>query len=148
MFWAGSLSHNGLTGCGRAGDWACHQLEHELGGMFDVTHGAGLAAVWGSWARYVYKSDVARFAKLAVDVLGVPYDYADPERTVLEGIEAMEAFFRSIHMPVSISELGVELTDDQIEELAYKCSHMDKRTIGGVQQLDRNDMAEIYRMAR
>ena len=68
VFWAGSLSHNGLTGCGRAGDWACHQLEHELGGMFDVTHGAGLAAVWGSWARYVYKSDVARFAKLAVEM--------------------------------------------------------------------------------
>ena len=89
-----------------------------------------------------------RFAKLAVDVLGIPYDYAGPERTVLEGIEAMEDFFRSIHMPVSISELGVELTDGQIEELAYKCSHMDKRTIGGVQKLDRKDMAEIYRMAR
>ncbi len=44
----------GLTGCGTGGgDWACHQLEHELGGMFDVTHGAGLSAIWGSWARYV-----------------------------------------------------------------------------------------------
>ena len=30
ILWAGSLSHNGLTGCGRTGDWACHQLEHEL----------------------------------------------------------------------------------------------------------------------
>ena len=50
IMWAGSLSHNDLThfGSGR-GDWACHQLEHELGGMFDVAHGAGLAAVWGSW---------------------------------------------------------------------------------------------------
>ena len=42
----------GLMACGNdGGDWACHQLEHELGGMFDVAHGAGLAAVWGSWAR-------------------------------------------------------------------------------------------------
>ena len=32
IMWAGSLSHNGLTGCGTGGgDWACHQLEHELG---------------------------------------------------------------------------------------------------------------------
>ncbi len=148
VFWAGSLSHNGLTGCGRTGDWACHQLEHELSGMFDVTHGAGLAAVWGSWARYVYKSDPDRFAKLAVDVLGIPYDYANPERTVLEGIEAMEDFFRSIHMPVRISEMGVDLTDEQIRELAAKCSHMDGRTIGGLQKLGRKDMEEIYRMAR
>ena len=148
VFWAGSLSHNGLTGCGRSGDWACHQLEHELSGMFDVTHGAGLAAVWGSWARYVYKADVDRFVKLSVDVLGVPMDYENPENTVLEGIEAMEDFFRSIHMPVSISELGIELTDAQIEELAYKCSFFDKRQIGGVMKLGRHDMEEIYRMAR
>ena len=148
VMWAGSLSHNGLTGCGRAGDWACHQLEHELSGMFDVAHGAGLSAVWGSWARYVYKSDPDRFAKLFVDVLGVPYDYADPERTVLAGIEAMEEFFRSIHMPVSLGELGVEPSDEQIKELAYKCSFQETRTIGGIQKLGRADMEEIYRMAR
>lgn len=148
VLWAGSLSHNGLTGCGRSGDWACHQLEHELGGMFDVVHGAGLAAVWGSWARYVYQSDVARFAKFAVNVMGVPYDYANPEKTALEGIEALEAFFRSIHMPVSIAELGVDLTEEQIQELAYKCSFMEKRTIGGIQKLDRKDIEEIYRMAK
>ena len=148
VLWAGSLSHNGLTGCGRAGDWACHQLEHELGGMFDVAHGAGLAAVWGSWARYVYKDDMARFAKFAVNVMGVPYDYADPEKTVLEGIEAMENFFRTIHMPVSIRELGVELTDEQIKELAYKCTYMDQRTIGGIRKLGKVDIARIYEMAR
>lgn len=148
VMWAGSLSHNGLTGCGRAGDWACHQLEHELSGMFDVAHGAGLSAVWGSWARYVYKSDPDRFAKLFVDVLGVPYDYADPERTVLAGIEAMEEFFRSIRMPVSLGELGVEPSDEQIKELAYKCSFQETRTIGGIQKLGRADMEEIYRMAR
>lgn len=148
ILWAGSLSHNGLTGCGRAGDWACHQLEHELGGMFDVAHGAGLAAVWGSWARYVYKDDVARFAKFAVNVMGIAYDYADPEKTVLLGIEAMENFFRSIHMPVSISELGVELTEKQIDELAYKCTYMGQRTIGGIKKLGKEDIVKIYEMAK
>lgn len=148
VLWAGSLSHNGLTGCGRTGDWACHQLEHELGGMFDVAHGAGLSAVWGSWARYVYHSDAARFAKFAVNVMGIPYDYADPEKTVLEGIEALENFFRSIRMPVSITELGVELSEEQVVQLAYKCTYMETRTIGGIQKLGKEDIEKIYRMAK
>ena len=80
--------------------------------------------------------------------MGVPYDYADPEKTVLLGIEAMEDFFRSIHMPVNICELGVELSDEQIKELAYKCSYMDQRTIGGIKKLGKEDIARIYEMAR
>lgn len=148
IMWAGSLSHNGLTGCGSVGDWSCHQLEHELGGMFDVAHGAGLSAVWGSWARYVYKTDVMRFVQFAVNVLGVSNDFKDPEKTALEGIKAMENFYRCIGMPTSIRELGVELTDEQIHELAYKCSFKKTRTIGNFQVLNMEDIEKIYIMAR
>lgn len=148
VMWASSLSHNGLTGCGTVGDWSCHQLEHELGGMFDVAHGAGLAAVWGSWARYVYKEKPERFAQFAVNVMGVTNDFSDPKKTALIGIRKMEEFYRSIQMPTNIRELGVELTDEQIQELAYKCSFMDQRTIGQFKVLSRKDMEEIYRMAR
>ena len=148
VMWAGSLSHNGLTGCGAVGDWASHQLEHELGGMFDVAHGAGLAAVWGSWARYVYKEKPERFAQFAVNVMGVTNDFSNPEKTALEGIRRMEEFYHAIGMPTSIHELGVDLTEKQIQELAYKCSFMEKRTIGQFKVLDRQDMENIYRMAK
>ncbi len=148
IMWAGSLSHNGLTGCGSVGDWACHQLEHELGGMFDVAHGAGLSAVWGSWARYVYKTNVMRFAQFAVNVLGVLNDFSNPEKTALEGIKAMEDFYRIIDMPTSIREMGIELTDEQIHELAYKCSFKNTRTIGNFQILNMEDIGKIYSMAR
>lgn len=148
VMWASSLSHNGLTGCGTdGGDFASHQLEHELSGMFDVTHGAGLAAIWGSWARYVYTERPDRFAGLAARVLMVPPKDSAKE-TALAGIEAMEDFFRSIGMPVSLRELGIEPTDRQILELAEKCSFGNTRTIGIVKKLGREDMAEIYRMAR
>ena len=148
VMWAGSLSHNGLTGCGTTGDWASHQLEHELGGIYDVAHGAGLAAVWGSWARYVYKEKPQRFAQLAVNVMGVPNDFLDADKTAIAGICAMEDFFHSISMPTSIAELGVKLTDEQIDELAYKCSFENTRTIGGFKPLDIEDMKNVYRMAR
>ena len=148
VMWAGSLSHNGLTGCGTEGDWASHQLEHELGGMFDVAHGAGLAAVWGSWARYVYKEKPARFAQFAANVFNIPWNSSNLEQMALDGIQAMEAFYRSIHMPTSLAELGVNPTEEQIQELAKKCSFMGKRTVGTFKVLQIPDMEAIYRMAR
>lgn len=147
VMWAGSLSHNGLTGCGTdGGDWASHQLEHELGGMFDVAHGAGLGAVWGSWARYVVDARPERFAQFAVNVMGVEKG-TDEMETALRGIEAMEDFYRSVEMPVNIRELGVDPTDDQLREMAEKCSHFRKRTIGCVKKLDVDDMYRIYKNA-
>jgi alcohol dehydrogenase YqhD (iron-dependent ADH family) len=115
--------------------------------MFDVAHGAGLAAVWGSWARYVCATKPARFARFAVKVLDVA-DKGDDMATALAGIEAMEDFFRSIGMPVSIGELGVKPTDEQIAEMALKCSHFGERTIGSFKPLNQEDMANIYKNAK
>ena len=148
VMWAGSLSHNGLTGCGTGGgDWASHQLEHELGGMFDVAHGAGLAAVWGSWARYVMDAAPERFAKFAVNVMGVEPE-AEKLKTAQKGIEAMEDFYHALDMPVCIGDMGIELTEEQMRELAEKCSHFGKRTIGCIKKLDQEDMYQIYKEAR
>ena len=148
VMWAGSLSHNGLTGCGTGGgDWASHQLEHEMGGMFDVAHGAGLAAVWGSWGRYVMDAAPERFAKFAVNVMGVEPE-AEKLKTAQKGIEAMEDFYRALDMPVCIGDMGIELTEEQMRELAEKCSHFGKRTIGCIKKLDQEDMYQIYKEAR
>ena len=148
VMWAGSLSHNGLTGCGTGGgDWASHQLEHELGGMFDVAHGAGLAAVWGSWARYVMDAAPERFAKFAVNVMGVEPE-AEKIKTAQKGIEAMEDFYHALDMPVCIGDMGIELAEEQMRELAEKCSHFGKRTIGCIKKLDQEDMYQIYKEAR
>ena len=149
VMWAGSLAHNDLTGCGRIGDWATHQLEHELSGMFDVTHGAGLAAIWPSWARYVYKCNVSRFVRFAVNVMGVENDFTDPEATAIRGIEAMERFYHSIGMPINIHELiGRDITDAQIKEMVRKCSHDYTITQGQFKELTPNDMAAIYTLAK
>ena len=148
VMWAGSLSHNGLTGCGTdGGDWATHRLEHELGGMFDVAHGAGLAAVWGSWARYVYQEEPEKFAQFAVQVMGVPADAGTAEETALAGIRAMEDFFRSIGMPTSLRELGAVPTEEQMKEMAQKCVFFGRRTVGGFRVLHAEDIEAIYRMA-
>lgn len=149
IMWAGSLSHNGLTGCGSTDkDFATHGLEHEIGGMFDVAHGAGLTAIWGSWARYVYRDCLHRFSRFAVNVMQIDPKDKKEEMVALEGIAAMEEFFRKINLPVTMKELGIELTDKQIEELARKCSVACGGKKGSAKVLKESDMKIIYEMAQ
>ena len=149
IMWGGSVMHNGLTGCGVSDDWATHQLEHELSGMFDVTHGAGLAAMWPSWARYVMHENLSRFVRFAVNVMDVPNDFTDPEGTALKGIEAMERFYHAIGMPVNIKELiGRDITDAEIAEMTRKCSRDYTSTCGCLKVLKAEDMEAIYKLAR
>ena len=147
VMWAGSLSHNDLTGCGiREKDFASHALEHELGGMFDVAHGAGLAAVWGSWARYVCWDCLDRFELFALRVMEVEPG-RDAEETALRGIAAMEDFYRRIGMPTSLHELGIDPTEEQLRELAEKCSIASGGKKGSAKVLREADMLAIYRAA-
>ena len=148
IMWASSLSHNDLTECGTEKDFACHKLEHELSGLFGVTHGAGLAAIWGSWARYVMDKHLNRFAKFAVNVMGVTNDFTDAKATALKGVEAIERFFHAIGMPTSIPELiGRQATDEEIETLVDKCSRGGKMNIGAMEVLTPKDMTAVYRLA-
>lgn len=148
VMWCSSLSHNGLTGCGNDGnDFASHRLEHELGALYDVTHGAGLTAVWPSWARYVYRNCLPRFVQFAVNVMGV-VPAATDEETALLGIAAMEDYFRSIGMPVTLSELlGRTVSEEEIQTLAHNCALATGGKVGSAMVLYEEDMANIYRMA-
>lgn len=147
VMWAGSLSHNGLTGWGNdGGDFVTHMMEHELGGMFDVAHGAGLAALWPSWARYVYKSCLPRFKRFAIYVTGVEEDGTD-EEIALAGIEAMESFYRSIGMPTNFKELGIHPTEEQIQKLADDCIKATGGGQGSAKFFRKEDMVAVYRAA-
>ena len=148
IMWIGSLAHNGLLQCGNGGrgDWACHQLEHELGGMYDVAHGAGLAAIWPAWARYVAAADPERFASFARNVMGVTE--TEDMAAALAGIDAFETHLRALGMPVTLTELlGRVVTEEEILRLAHNCSYQGTRTVGGLRPLDEKDMAEVLRRA-
>lgn len=145
LLWAGSVSHNGMSGPREPGDWACHQLEHELSGMFGVAHGAGLSAIWASWARYVMDANLTRFASLARELFDIRIE--DDYEAANAGIDQMEIFFQHIQMPVNLHQLGLNLSEEQLQELSEKCSFYQTRTIGCVKQLNNADMYNIYQMA-
>jgi len=145
LMWAGSLSHNNLTGLGRKLVLVCHQLEHELSGMYDhVAHGAGLSVIFPAWAKYVYKHDIDRFSKYAVRVWNADMDFGNPDRTALAGIKATEDYFKDLGMPVRLAELGVG--DQKIEEMAEKCTFLGKRILPGPIPLGKNEIIDIFKL--
>ena len=146
LMWAGSLSHNGLTGLGGQKDFAVHQLGHELSARYDVAHGASLTAVWMAWACCVYRSNPHRFARYARNVWG--FEFGGEEALAEQGITATGRFFRSLGLPTTIGELGITLTEEDLDRLADGCSRGRSRTIGSLQVLDWDDMRGIYEAAR
>lgn len=145
IMWAGTLAHNDTCGVGRLGDWASHQIEHELSAMYDVAHGAGLAVVFPAWMRYTLDNDVNRFARFAVNVFGCDMNFDNPRETALAGIERYEAFLTSIGMPVTLKELGAKAED--IPYMAKNTKRGPDGKVGAFVKLDTEDVEAILRIA-
>lgn len=144
IMWAGTVAHTNLCGVGREQDWNSHEIEHELSGLYDVAHGAGLAVIIPAWMEYVYRHNVMRFCQMATRVFGCQMNFENPGSTALEGIHRFRKFLRSIGMPINFTELGAK--EDDIPTLISKSGIGDGKT-GGFMQLDAHDMTEIYKLA-
>ena len=145
LMWAGSLSHNGLTGLGQAKDFSVHQLGHELSGRFDIPHGESLSAMWPAWARYVMDTDVGRFAQYARAVWDIAQ--TDDRQAALAGIEATEGYFRALGMPVTLGQaVGVQ-SEQVLRELAHSCAFGGKRKIGSFRPLGEEEIYQVYTAA-
>ena len=143
IMWAGPIAHNDLLGTGRAEDWASHMIGHELGAMFDLTHGATLSIVTPAWMKYVYKKHVSRFVQYAVRVWRIEENFEEPEITAEKGIEALEEFLRKIGLPTTLAEGNVDVC--RLEELADRCT-MDG-PVGGLEKLYKEDVINILKLA-
>jgi hypothetical protein len=143
IMWVGSNAHNGLLGTGREEDWSSHGMEHELSGIYDVAHGAGLAVVFPAWMEYVYQHDLEGFAQFAHRVWDVDPDFKDLEWTAKQGIKKTKEFFSDIGMPVTLAELDIPA--DRLEEMAEKAT--ENGPIGSFVELDTEDVLKIYKSA-
>lgn len=144
LMWAGMVAHNDICGVGREQDWSSHGMEHELSGLYDVAHGAGLAVMFPAWMKYVMKNDIMRFAQFAVRVWGCEMDFSNPENTARKGIEKYEQFMTSIGMPVRFSQLGAKAED--IPTLVSSIG-LGEHTMGSFVKLKQEDIKNIYELA-
>ena len=141
---AGMVAHNDWLGLGRGGEWASHQLEHELSGFYDIAHGAGLAIIIPAWMKYVYQHDVAFFAKFANRVFDIEINPTHLEETARKGIAEMERFFVDIGMPVRFSD--ADLPTNEIEKLVNSLM-TNRDSFGGFVTIDRDAAKTIYELA-
>ena len=147
IMWCGSLAHNDILSTkSQRGDWACHQLGHELSAKYGIAHGASLTAVWPTWARYVYSYDKDRFLKFSKEVMQVNKGESD-EDIILKGIEKLENFFKEIKLPTSLSELNIEISDEDLEDMVIKASRFDTFKPGNIKELNKKDIKAIYKKA-
>ncbi len=140
LMWCGTIAHNNMLGVGRIQDWASHGIEHELSAIYDIAHGAGLSIVFPAWMKYVYKHDVDRFVQFANRIFGIDYSVDNKEICVLQAIEKLEDFYKSIGLPTRLSDIGID--DSRLKEMAKKCGPK-----GFFVSLDENDVYEIYKLA-
>ncbi|HPY36597.1 MAG TPA: iron-containing alcohol dehydrogenase, partial [Clostridia bacterium] len=134
---------NDLLSTGRIGDWASHGIGLELSALYNTIHGAALAVILPAWMKYVYKTDVNRFAQFANRIFNIEYDLINLERTARLGIEQFEAFLKEIHMPTRLSDLGID--SSRFEQMAKKA--VERGLIGNLKQLDEADVAAILNLA-
>jgi hypothetical protein len=142
--WAGTVAHNDWLTTGRVGDWGSHNIEHELSGIYDIPHGAGLSIIIPAWMTYVYKTNVQKFAQFAYRIFDVEPDFDAPEETALQGIQRLKSFYKGLGLPVSLHDANIG--DDRLEEMAAKCT--EKGPTGNFVKLSKDDVLNIYKLAR
>ncbi len=145
IMWAGTVAHTNLVGVGREQDWNSHGIEHELSGLYDCAHGAGLAVIMPAWMEYVCDHNVMRFAQMATRVFGCPMNFENPKETALAGIRAFRSFLHEIGMPINFAELGAKESD--ISTLVEKFGLGDTGATGGFVSLRSEDIRKIYEIA-
>ena len=145
IMWSGSLSHNGLTGArADGGDWAVHQMGHELSAKYGLSHGESLTALWSTWARSAYPENNDRFKKFAIEVMQVDPNEKGSNEIILAGITKLEDFFKELGLATKLSDLDLKISEEDIEDMSLKTTHNNTFTPGNIKKLTVEDIQNIF----
>ena len=140
LMWASSLALSGLLNPSKTEDWELHEIQHQLGAYYNVTHGMGLAAISPAYYRTVYLYAIPRFKRFALNVWKVDPAGKTDEEIALAGIDALADYIKASGMATSLRELGI--TDDSgLGEVASSCV----RRPSGYHTLTRNEILQILK---
>lgn len=119
-------------------------MEHELSAYYDITHGVGLAILTPHWLRHFMNDQtMPRLARFAERVFDIHKDSLEEQAEA--GIQALSDFFRSLHIPMTLHEVGID--EEHLAEMAEHSVSRADGTIAGFQPLKKEDVEAIYRAA-
>lgn len=144
LMWAGNIAHNGTCGIGRIEDWSSHFIEHEISSMYGVTHGAGLSVIFPAWMEFTSKINPSKAKQLSIRVLGVSPNYLNDDVIAL-GINKLREFWKSLGLPVTMHELGVDNPD--IDALVRNLHANKGEIIGNYVPLTKDMTRQILELA-
>lgn len=140
LMWEAAMAKSRIIKLGKQTDFQCCRMEHQLEAYTDCNHGAGLAVLWPSYYRHIYKERLEKFRRFAVEVWGIcPNGKTDGE-IAHAGIDALVNFIREIGLPVTLQELGVD-ADTDLKEIADSCVIAS----GGDKKLTKEEILEIFK---
>ncbi len=135
--WASTMALNGNTFVGVAGNsFDTHMIEHAMGGLYNVPHGAGLAVVLPAWMKSIKGEMPERFERFAEKMFG--------ESDADAGIEKLTKWFSVIGAPVTFAQAG--LSADAVGPIAENAFGIAK--LWGMDQLyPQQRIAEVLKLA-
>jgi butanol dehydrogenase len=143
LLWTSSLALNGLLGKGKISDWSCHQIEHELSGYYDISHGAGLAIILPAWMQTLMKNGlVEKLFDYGTNVWHIKDK--NQKETAQEAVKKTTDFFESIGLPSRLRQLNVD--DRYFEQMAQSIIER-QPSLDEFKQLSKKDIIKILEMS-
>ena len=138
LIWAAAMAENGILKIGKATDFQCHMLEHQLGAYTDCNHGQGLAVLHPVLYRHMMPEANHQFARLAVEVWGIEPAGKTEAELATDFVDALADFIREIGLPTTFAEMNIPADTD------YKAIADSTVLTGGcVKKFTREELLEV-----
>ena len=138
LIWAAAMAENGILKIGKATDFQCHMLEHQLGAYTDCNHGQGLAVLHPVLYRHMMPEANHQFARLAVEVWGIEPAGKTEAELATDFVDALADFIREIGLPTTFAEMNIPADTD------YKAIVDSTVLTGGcVKKFTREELLEV-----
>lgn len=138
--WASTVALVGINDAGREGPFPIHSIEHALSGLYDISHGRGLAMLFPKYLE-MFKD---MLSKKIID-FGKVFDpnvlNAD------DAILAFRAWLKSIDRDLMFKDMN--LPGDKLEELAdsvLRTAGNKHKQIGAPKAMGKEEIVTLYKM--